>query len=317
MAQRRLQADLEAWAAYSPPQSCLVVHDAKGRELFAHQPTLPVVPASTEKLVTATAALRALGGDHRFVTRVVTSAPAGAVLAGDLVLVGGGDPGLASPDHIAASAEDPPVATDLDALAAEVVASGVRRVEGAVVGDESRYDQQRYVPGWPQRYLDQVAIGPMSALTVNDGREPDPAAPAGAPAPPVIAVDPARGAAAVFTRLLEARGVDVVGEPRAGPAAANSREVASVESPPLAEIVDMMLRESDNMTAELLVKAIGLDEALNGSTAGGAEAMRSLQGSARVGGHCGRRRVGAGTAEPGHLRAAGGSCCWIRTSATT
>ncbi len=53
VAQRRLQAELEAWSAYSPAQSCLVVHDAKGRQLFAHQPTLPVVPASTEKLITA------------------------------------------------------------------------------------------------------------------------------------------------------------------------------------------------------------------------------------------------------------------------
>src|SRR3546814_7295244 len=105
------------------------------------------------------------------------------------------------------SSDLPQVFTDLDALAASVVAAGVTRVEGSVLGDESRYDTARYVAGWPQRYIDQDQIGPLSALAVNAGFAAYPTSP-DVWAELVAAEDPAREAAAVLTRLLEARGVD-------------------------------------------------------------------------------------------------------------
>src|SRR5690606_9041096 len=145
---------------------------------------------------------------------------------------------------------------------------GVVRVEGSVVGNESRYDRERYVPSWPSRYIAQDQIGPMSALALNDGFAAYPTSP-DVWAELVAAEDPAREAAAVLTRLLEARGVDVVGEPRAAaPRPPGGVELAAVESVPMTDVVAQMLRESDNSTAELLIKELG-HGAGDPSTAGG------------------------------------------------
>lgn len=56
-------------------------------------PTQPMNPASVMKLVTAFAALERLGPAHTWTTRIVTDGDLhGGVLAGNLYLVGGGDP---------------------------------------------------------------------------------------------------------------------------------------------------------------------------------------------------------------------------------
>ena len=279
IAERRLYADLDALVGLLPPDSCLVVEGPDLR--FAHREDVPLVPASTAKLLTATAALEALGSEARLRTALVTeAAPIDGVVSGDVTLVGGGDPLLATADYAARFRRQPQTFTDLDALAAAVQASGVRRIDGGVVGDESRYDSARYVAGWPPRYIDQNAVGPLSALALNDGFESYPADPGGG-APLEPAPDPARTAAAVFTSLLEARGVEVVGSPRSGSALTATTELASVEAPPLVDVIGQMLRESDNNTAELLLKEVGRDGG-EGTTARGATAAAALLGDGSV-----------------------------------
>ena len=150
-------------------------------------------------------------------------------------------------------------------------AAGVRTVTGAVVGDERRHDSLRSVPGWPQRYLDQQTVGPLSALTVNDGFESYPVPTD--PRPLVSSPDPAANAAAVLTGLLEARGIDVAGEPRSGVAPAAATEVAAIEAP-VGEVLRQMLVESDNLTAETLLKELGAGVG-DASTAGGAARVRT------------------------------------------
>src|SRR4029450_8340339 len=61
------------------------------------------------------------------------------------------------------------VITSLETLADAVVAKGVRRIPGGVIGDESRYDQERYRPSLPEADRRVGQVGPMGALTVNDG----------------------------------------------------------------------------------------------------------------------------------------------------
>ena len=281
VALRRLQDDLDGWLAASPLDSCLVVHTADGNPAFEHRGTDPVVPASTEKLLTSTAALLELGPDHRFRTVVATADPAAAQVAGDLYLVGGGDPILATEEYVDRFTRQPQTFTSLDELADRVVDAGVRRIGGSVVGDERRYDQTRYVSTWPSRYIDQSQIGPMSGLALNDGFErrqdgPD------APVEYFAAPDPAANAAAELTRLLRARGVEVVGEPRSGTAPGDARELAAIQSVPLVDVIGQLLRESDNNTGELLLKEIGLVHGGAGSTPQGADAVEEIIASADV-----------------------------------
>src|SRR3546814_9931609 len=108
--ERRRPDDLIAWLASQPADTCLVVEGDEGEISVDHRGEVPLVPASTLKLLTGTAALEVLGPDHRYRTVIeAPAAPAGGVVQGDLVLVGGGDPLLASPDYAARYRRQPPV----------------------------------------------------------------------------------------------------------------------------------------------------------------------------------------------------------------
>ncbi len=255
VADRRLRAELAAWTMAAPETSCAVVADPEGELVLAHRPDDPVLPASTLKRLTAAAVLAELGPDHRFRTRALAPEPVDGAIRGDLVLVGGGDPVLASADYASRFRRQPQIFTDLEDLAVAVAGAGITRVEGAVVGDESRYDLERYRPDWPARYVSGGDVGPLSALSVNDGWAEYPTSEGSRPLVP--AADPAASAAATFTFLLEVHGVDVVGPPRAGLAPAGLSEVAVLESAPLREVVTQLLQESDNNPAELLLKELG------------------------------------------------------------
>ena len=252
-------------------RSCVSVRNPAGRAVYSRNPTLPLIPASTTKILTGAVALARLGPDFRYTTELrAAAAPSGGTVAGDLWFVGAGDPLVATADYAAVAGyhNQPRLATPLEVLADRVVAAGVRHVAGRVVGDESRYDRQRYLPTWSPGYVTQGAIGPQSALTVNGGFvewEPrEVAAPA-----------PATNAAAVLTTLLRARGVNVAGEAGEGKAPGGTAVVASIDSAPLAEMVGVLLRESDNMTAELLVKELGARFGGAGTTAAGLGVVRS------------------------------------------
>lgn len=262
LGERRLHTGISSLAERLPPPSCLTVSEGE-RTLFELAPDAPVIPASTLKLVTAATVLSHLDASEALRTTVRSVAPpADGVLAGDLWLVGGGDPVLGTEAWGSSFERQPALRTPLEALADRIVAAGIRSVQGRILGDESRYDTTRYVPTWPERYRHQ--IGPLSALTVNDGfvrflggSGPFP--------------DPAAGAAGVLTELLRVRGVEVVGGAGAATAPPEAvTEVASIDSPPVLELVGQMLRESDNGTAELLLKEVGHREAGQGSTEAGA-----------------------------------------------
>jgi serine-type D-Ala-D-Ala carboxypeptidase/endopeptidase (penicillin-binding protein 4) len=281
VARRRLAGDLQAWLGASPAATCLAV-ESQGDALFEHNPTLPLAGASTQKLLTATGLLLARGPEARLETRAVAAAPPrGGVVAGDLFVVGGGDAALGMPAW-SRDAPDPRdrVVHDVDGLVDAIVAAGVTRIDGSVVGDGSRYDSERYNPAWPQRFIDQDAIGPIGGLMVNDGFAAF--SPAQSAAATVPGPDPAADAARVVTDRLRAKGVAVVGAPRAGRTPGSGTEVASLASPPVSQIVAEMLTYSDNETAEAALKEIGVATSGNGSAAAGKAALTELLTDAGV-----------------------------------
>ncbi|MDY7105435.1 MAG: D-alanyl-D-alanine carboxypeptidase/D-alanyl-D-alanine-endopeptidase [Actinomycetota bacterium] len=275
----RLSVPLQAVIDRAPPESCLVVSTDRGRIIYDHNQDLPLVPASNEKLLTAYAALLRLGPNHVYRTTLASNAPvADGVIQGDIWLVGSGDPVLASDAYVASFAEQPQIHTDLEVLADRLVASGITAISGRVNGDESRYDDVRYVPSWPNRFIGQNQSGPLSALSVNDGFAafPPEGQERGGSGARTPASDPAQYAAAVFTDILEARGIDVSFNAQSEPVPAGSLELAAVDSPPLSDIVAQMLTSSDNTTAELLTKELGLRERGAGTTADGAAAIGQI-----------------------------------------
>jgi D-alanyl-D-alanine carboxypeptidase/D-alanyl-D-alanine-endopeptidase (penicillin-binding protein 4) len=275
LAQQRLDRSLAAATAGSlagPKSAPACVTVAQGaRAVYALRPSAELLPASNLKLLTATAALRALGDGYRFTTRVAaTSHPVGGTLDGNLYLVGGGDPDLMTAAFDRSLYYPEPTYTSLDRLAAAVRAAGITRITGSVIGDGSRYDNLIGVPTWSPEYLAEGDVGPLSALEVNDGVAPP--SPPGAPAP-TGPMDPTRTAAATFTQVLEAHGVEVAGPAATGRRPGSALAVASVESAPLANEVEQMIRVSDDTAAELLTKEMGLEASGRGTTAAGVTAL--------------------------------------------
>lgn len=268
----RLVQSIQALAGESPGRECLLVTEGD-RVLYEQAPDEPLAPASGMKLLTAAAVMARFDVGERLRTSVVAArVPGAGIVDGDLWLVGGGDPVLGTAPWAADFIRQPALFTPLEQLADAVVAAGVSEVRGRVVGDESRYDKVRYVETWPERYILDDEIGPLSALSVNDAFvEWDPL--------DVPYADPAVGAAGTFTDLLRQRGVVVAGDAASGPAPGSPAPIASIDSPPMADLVSQMLRESDNGTAELLAKELGLRVSGEGSTAAGRAAVESTLAS--------------------------------------
>jgi serine-type D-Ala-D-Ala carboxypeptidase/endopeptidase (penicillin-binding protein 4) len=281
VADRRLDADLQAWLASSPSSTCLVVDD-EGQEVFGHNPSAPLTGASTQKLLTATGLLLAHGPDTSFRTdAVAAAAPAGGVVAGDLFVIGGGPADLGTADWPTMSpGTRPRVVHDIDGLVNAIAAAGVTRVEGSVVGDGSRYDDQLYQSNLPLRLIEQDQVGPVDALMVNDGFAVF--TPARTSTGTVPAADPAADTARVLTERLRARGITVVGAPRSGTAPAGAATVASLDSPPVSQIVAEMLTTSDNESAEAALKEIGVATGGGGTWAAGTAGLTTLLGEAGV-----------------------------------
>jgi D-alanyl-D-alanine carboxypeptidase/D-alanyl-D-alanine-endopeptidase (penicillin-binding protein 4) len=247
---------------------CLVVQQGS-TPLYSRNPTQLLIPASNLKLLTATAALDKLGPATQLLTVVrADRAPVGGQVTGNLYLVGGGDALLRTADYVASLRYRELIYSHLETLADQVKVAGVTLVTGGVVGDESRYDQQRYVPTWRPSYAVTGEVGPLSALSVNDGFL------AFRPAS-IAARQPAEQAAATFAALLKARGVTVEGPATAGATPGRATTITSLRSAPMTDLVAEVLRQSDNNGAELITKELGLHTGGAPTTAAGVAATRA------------------------------------------
>jgi len=269
----RLVPALQDVVTQSPADTCLVVTNGD-KVVYQHNQSLPVVPASNMKLVTGAIALDVLGPDFSYATKVVGAKPDGSgTVQGDLWLVGGGDPTLATAPYIDHFTTGSKVHTSLEALADTVAKSGVKSVTGRIVGDDSRYDTQRYPDAWPEDLRAQNQSGPISALSVNDGFTSWPAKQSPDADAPVATADPPGHAAQVFADLLRARGITVAGS-GAGKAPEGAATIASATSPAMPELLHNLESGSDNETSEAIVKELAVHEGRPGTFADGLDVMR-------------------------------------------
>ena len=277
-AQRQARTDaLAAFVATQPPDTCLVVDDDEGR-LLEHRGDDPQTPASAQKIVVGAAALLTLGPESTLGTELYrTGEIVDGVLVGDLHIVGGGDPLVSTADYAARFRSQPQTFTDLAGLAAIVAEAGITRIEGRIVGDESRYDTVRYHEAWPPRFQTQNQTGPLSALHVNDGFT---SFPAEGRLPVTPAASPAANAAALTRAVLVGAGIEVTGPGVAEPLPFGAVPVGVLTSAPVDEIVGQALRDSDNNTAELLLKELGHVASGEGTSAAGAAAAAATLAAA-------------------------------------
>lgn len=208
-----------------------------GEELWQQRDNIPMQPASTNKSLTAAAALLALDRDARLTTKVVAGPRPGVI-----VLVGGGDPVLS-----AAPADEDTWYRDaarISDLVAQVRKSGVRATSVQV--DTSLFRGPDMAPGWDPADIDGGDIAPIQSVMLDAGRtQPTsfdsrrsrtPALDAGRALATALRIDPGQ--------------VTLVNGPQ------NGRELASVQSAPLIERLRQMMNASDNVMAETIGREV-------------------------------------------------------------
>jgi serine-type D-Ala-D-Ala carboxypeptidase/endopeptidase (penicillin-binding protein 4) len=310
-----------------------------GEHLFDLNAGRLMMPASNMKIVTLAAAADVLGWDYRFTTTLETSAAvepgAGVhVLRGDLIVRGSGDPTINTRDKRATAV--------LDDWAAALQAAGIQAIDGRIIGDDQRFDDEGIGPGWAWDYLQFGYAAPVGALQFNENLATltvHPAAQAGDPAlvtltpgagltiltrvataaagstttvdyrrrldQPVLEVSGsiAAGAASLersvavvnptifFAQSLKdgliARGIAVTGAAvdlddvaaELAGSASERRTIVETKSPPLREIATVLMKVSQNLYAETLLKATGAARGGLGTFEGGLTAVRTALAS--------------------------------------
>jgi serine-type D-Ala-D-Ala carboxypeptidase/endopeptidase (penicillin-binding protein 4) len=224
-----------------------VVDIVTGETLYSRAPDVPRIPASITKLYTTAAALTRYGAEGQLTTEVLGDvALADGVLAGNLYLRGGGDPSFSR--------------AEARGFARVLAGSGLTRVTGRVIGDESRFDGLRGGPA--SNYGVSWWVGPLSGLAFNHGLTLARRA--------RFQRRPAQYAARIFTRELKRAGVTVRRSARAGVAPEGAVLLGEWSSPRMSVIARHTNRPSDNYMAETLLKALGADFGGAGTTAAGA-----------------------------------------------
>lgn len=245
-----------------------VIDADTGIPLWARSAAVPVPPASTTKLLTATAALTTLGPDFRLST---TTRRVGRTL----YLVGGGDPTIVrGPGSFVAPSYPRPASYAQLARRTAAGLGAVRTVRLRL--DTSAWSGPTSAPGWKPSYVTEGDVAPPSPLELDEGRlEPrDEFAPRSS--------DPTAQAGAAFSDLLGQDGVRVVGPVRAGTAPAASQQVAAVSSPPLTALVQRMLTVSDDDLAEALGRTVAIQTGQPATFAGAAAAVTASVASLGV-----------------------------------
>ncbi|MEW1646313.1 D-alanyl-D-alanine carboxypeptidase/D-alanyl-D-alanine-endopeptidase [Streptomyces sp. NPDC091219] len=239
-------------AALGSRHTAAVVDVSTGKRLYGVGADDALTPASTTKIATAVAALSAMGPDHRLTTRAALEPD-----TKELVLVGGGDPTLTA--H-----QDADGWASLRTLADRTAASLKKRGMSEVT---LSYDTTLYAG--PELHPIGVNdnLAPVTALMADEGRTDD------SSSGQVLRVtDPAADAAQKFAGYLKKQGITTTSP---GPSKATGRAatLATVTSPPLSDIVERMLTNSDNDIAEALARQTALATGKRADFDGGAAAI--------------------------------------------
>jgi D-alanyl-D-alanine carboxypeptidase/D-alanyl-D-alanine-endopeptidase (penicillin-binding protein 4) len=239
-----------------------------GTVLWSRDSTRAEPPASTTKLLTAAAALTALGPDGRLTTSTTR-------VGRTVYLVGGGDPTIVDSSSSYVSPSYPKPATMAALAKATAAALGsTHRVRLRL--DSSAWTGPTAANGWKPTYVTEGDVTPPSALELDEGRtEPADEFASRTPTPAAQAGD-------AFADLLAHDGVSVIGHVKAATSPSTATPLGSVSSPTIAALVQRMLTVSDDDLAEALGRAVAIHDHLPATFIGAGSAVTKTVGSLGV-----------------------------------
>ncbi|MGX1162830.1 D-alanyl-D-alanine carboxypeptidase/D-alanyl-D-alanine-endopeptidase (penicillin-binding protein 4) [Arthrobacter sp. SLBN-100] len=254
----------------------LVQDGLTGQVLFDRGGSESRVPASNMKLLTAVAALRSLGPEHRFTTSVVEGPEAGQV-----VLVGGGDVLLGAGESNGGQVMGHAGLATLAARTVETLKAAGTAGELKVLVDDSIFAGPALNPAWESGDVAAGEVAPVYPLAMNSARY-DPAVTTG-PRPQDAATTAAEEFAARLRTAGEAAGLAVAAAVERSPRSTQSggeespepAVLAEAQSATVGEQVDLMLQASDNYLAEVLGRMASVAAGGPGSNDGATAAVRA------------------------------------------
>lgn len=133
----------DAQAKYALTSLC-VLDAQSGKIIFAKNENIGLATASTLKVITSATAFSVLGKDFKYQTTLAYSGKiTDGVLQGDLIIIGSGDPTLASWRY-----EQTKENVVLNSWVNAIKAAGIKKIEGSVIGDDSLFGTQSMPEGW-------------------------------------------------------------------------------------------------------------------------------------------------------------------------
>ncbi|MGY1884715.1 D-alanyl-D-alanine carboxypeptidase/D-alanyl-D-alanine-endopeptidase [Blastococcus sp. SYSU DS0753] len=236
-----------------PGTTAQVIDVATGQVLYDQDAGAPLTPASTAKLLTAAAVLTTLDPADTFETRVVSGAT-----PGEVVLVGGGDPTLSRTEP---SLTYPGAPTMADLATQVVAALPAGTAVTRVVVDSSLFSGPLTASGWGAGDAPSSYAAPITATAVDGARV--------SPGATARSGQPGLDAGSALADALGAPGAAVV----LGQAPAGARTLGTVESAPVARLVEQALSMSDNVLAESLARHVALSRGEPATFEGAARAI--------------------------------------------
>ena len=236
-----------------------------GKELWQLAEDVPLEPASTNKVLTASAALLTLDRQARVSTRVVAGGPNSQ---GPVVLVGAGDPTLsAAPSGQETWYRGAPRVAD---LVEQVRRSGMTPT--AVRVDTSAFSGPTMAPGWDPLDIDGGDIAPIESAMIDAGRTQ----------PTTMTSRRSRTPALDAGReLAKGLGLDPAAVTIAA-APSGARQLAVVQSAPLIERLSQMMNASDNVMAECIAREVAAAGNRPQSFAGAVDAVTNRLSTAHI-----------------------------------
>lgn len=232
----------------------LTIRDAgSGTHLLDVSAQVPRTPASTVKLLTATAIVSTLDPWTTFSTRAVRGTG-----PHDVILVAGGDtllnPGTGTPSAVVGRAG---LADLADQTARALEAAGVTSIRLHI--DERYAPGPWYAPGWQAADVNAGLTGPVAMLGLSTER----------PVPGGGAFsDPVSSTATAFRMQLAGHGLTVAPAIDHMAVLAGAPDLGVVRSAPLTDLVALALRDSDNALTESLARRAAFKAAKPTSFAG-------------------------------------------------
>ncbi len=213
--------------------------------IYSLNHTVSMIPASNTKLFTTAIALSLMGGDYELYTKILSDDPdiSDGILDGNLYIKGFGNSLFTS--------------EDLQKMVFEIRESGIKKISGKIIGDDSYFDDIYTRDDWITDEVANVTLPPISAIVIDKNKKIIQKKKRGRLRNYFVNIDnpPLNAALSLRSKLIEAGiVVELNSETGITPEEAITLSEKGIT---LRDLIKEINKESNNFLAECLFKTIG------------------------------------------------------------